>query len=140
MFLYNKNIDIHRCLHHPILCIGVIDMETFALWLSKQEKVEVEAVIDSNPTGKYKSLSFRAKQKDGSIIMIERQDIILDEEQVLIDELAEILYHSKLQSQHERYAFIMKQFIVRGVPYVNRLWNRKPKLNQQITLDLFDVS
>jgi hypothetical protein len=114
-------------------------METFALWLSKQEKVEVEAIIDSNPTGKYKNLSFRAKQKDGSIIMIERQDIILDEEQVLIDELAEILYHSKLQSQHERYSFIMKQFIVRGVPYVNRLWNRKPKINQQVTLDLFDA-
>jgi hypothetical protein len=117
-----------------------MDMETFALWVSKQEKVEVEAVIDPNPSNKYKNISFRAKLKDGSTIMIDRQDIILDEEQLLIDELAEILYHRKLQSQHERYAFIMKQFIIKGVPYVNRLGHRKPKLNQQLSIDLFDVS
>ncbi len=114
-------------------------MEISALWLSKQEKVEVEAIIDLNPSSKYKTLSFRAKKKDGSIIVIERHDIILDEEQILIDELAEILYHSKLQSQHERYSFIMKQFIVRGVPYVNRLGIRKPRMHHQVSLDLFGV-
>lgn len=140
MFLYNINYRITSgLLLHPIQCIGVVDMEISALWLSRQEKVKVEAIIDSNPSNKYKSLSFRAKQKDGSIIVIDRHDIILDEEQVLIDELAEILYHSKLQSQHERYSFIMKQFIVSGVPYVNRLGNRKPRMNQQVTLDLFGV-
>jgi hypothetical protein len=114
-------------------------MVTSALWLSKQEKVEVEAIIETNPNGKYKNLTYRVKKKDGSTILIDRQDIILDEEQILIDELAEILYHSKLKSQHERYSFIMKHFIVKGVPYVSRLWNRKPKVNQQQTLDLFGV-
>jgi hypothetical protein len=111
-------------------------METYALWLSNQEKVEVEAIIDSDPSYKYESLVFRAKKKDGSIIMIDRRDIILDEEQILIDELADILYHSKSPVHHERYSIIMKQFIIKGVPYVRRLGERKPK---QQTFNLFDA-
>jgi hypothetical protein len=114
----------------------VILMGTQALWLTNQEKVEVESIIDSNPSMKYESLVFLAKKEDGSVIMIDRRDIILDEEQVLIDELADILYSSKAPVHNERYSIIMKQFIFKGVPYVKRLWDRKP---QQQTLDLFDA-
>jgi hypothetical protein len=109
-------------------------MGTFALWLSKEEKVEVEAVIDSDPSFKYDSLSFKAKKQDGSTILIDRRDIILDEEQILIDELADILYHSKSPVHNERYSIIMKQFIFKGVPYAKQLWERKPK---QEIMDLF---
>jgi len=111
-------------------------MGTCALWLSNQEQVEVEATIDSNSFFKYESLSFIAKKQDGSSIVIDRRDILLAEEQVLIDELAEILYHSKSPVHNERYSMIMKQFITKGVPYVKRLWDRKPK---QQTFDLFDA-
>ncbi|WP_155702316.1 hypothetical protein [Paenibacillus psychroresistens] len=114
----------------------VILMGTQALWLTNQEKVEVESIIDSNPSMKYESLVFMAKKEDGSVIMIDRRDIILDEEQVLIDELADILYSSKTPVHNERYSIIMKQFIFKGVPYVKRLWDRKP---QQQTLELFDA-
>jgi hypothetical protein len=110
-------------------------MGTFALWLSNQEKVEVEAVIDSNPYFKYDSLSYKVKKKDGSIMMIDRSDIILDEEQLLIDELADILYNSKSPVRNKRYSIIMKQFIYKGVPYARRLGERKPK---QQTFNLFD--
>jgi hypothetical protein len=109
-------------------------MGTFAFWLSNQEKVEVEAIIDSDSHFKYESLIFKAKKKDGSIIMIDRRDIILDDEQILIDELADILYHSKSPIHNKRYSIIMKQFIIKGVPYVQRLWECKPK---QQTIDLF---
>jgi hypothetical protein len=111
-------------------------MSTFALWLSHQEKVEVEAVIDSNPCFKYDSLIYKAKKNDGSIIMIDRSDIILDEEQLLIDELADILHSNKSPVRNERYSIIMKQFIYKGVPYARRLRERMPK---QQTLNLFDV-
>lgn len=111
-------------------------MGTFAIWLSNQEKVEVEAVIPSDPYFKYESLMFKAKKKDGSTIMIDRSDIILEEEQVLIDELADILYQSKSPVQNKRYSTIMKQFIFNGVPYARRLRDRKPI---QQSFNLFDA-
>jgi hypothetical protein len=114
----------------------VIFMGTHALWLTNQETVVVESVLDSSPSMKYESLVFLAKKEDGSVIMIDRRDIILDEEQLLIDELADILYSSKTPVHNERYSIIMKQFIVKGVPYVKRLGDRKPK---QQTLELFDA-
>jgi hypothetical protein len=114
----------------------VIRMGTQALWLTNQETVEVESILDSSPSMKYDSLVFLAKKEDGSVIMIDRRDIILDEEQLLIDELADILYCNKIPVHNERYSIIMKQFIVKGVPYVKRLGDRKPK---QQTLDLFDA-
>lgn len=109
-------------------------MGTPAYWLSGQEKVEVEAVVETNGYGKYISPRFQAKRQDGSMTLIDRSDIILEDEQALIDELAQILYTSKQPVQHERYSVIMRQFIVKGVPYVSKLKNRKP---QQQTLDLF---
>jgi hypothetical protein len=111
-------------------------MGTSALWLTNEEKVEVESIIDSTPSMKYESLVFLAKKEDGSVIMIDRRDIILDEEQVLIDELADILYSRKTPVHNERYSIIMKQFIFKGVPYVKRLGERKPK---QQSFELFDV-
>jgi hypothetical protein len=111
-------------------------MGTFALWLSNQEKVEVQAIIDTNPCFKYDSLIYKVKKKDGSIIMIDRSDIILDEEQLLIDELADILYSNKSPVRNERYSIIMKQFIFKGVPYARRLSERKPK---QQMFNLFDA-
>jgi hypothetical protein len=54
----------------------------------------------------------------------------------MIDELANILYHSKQPVQHERYSYIMRQFIMKGVPYVNKLQTKKP---QQQSLDLFNA-
>jgi hypothetical protein len=111
-------------------------MGTHALWLTNQEKVEVESILDSSSSMKYESLVFLAKKEDGSVIMIDRRDIILDEEQVLIDELADILYTNKTPVHNERYSIIMKQFIFKGVPYAKRLCDRKPK---QQAFELFDV-
>ena len=115
----------------------VILMGTHALWLTNQEKVEVESILESKSSMKYESLIFLAKKEDGSVIMIDRRDIILDEEQVLIDELADILYTNKTPVHNERYSIIMKQFLFKGVPYAKRLKDRKPK---QQTFELFDVS
>lgn len=109
-------------------------MGTFAFCLSKQEKVEIEAIFDSNPSFKFGNMIYQAKQKDGTITMIDRGDIILDEEQVLIDELADILYQSKSPVQNKRYSIIMKHFIFKGVPYVRNLSERMPK---QQSLDFF---
>jgi len=111
-------------------------MGTMAYWLSGQERVEVEAIVETNSYGKCWSPRFQAKRQDGSITTIDRSDIILEDEQALIDELAHILYSSKYPVQHERYAVIMRQFLVRGVPYVAKLRNRKP---HQEALDLFSV-
>ncbi len=109
-------------------------MARSAYWLSKKETVVVEQILEKTPYGRYATPKFQATLQDGSRIMIDRSDIILDEEQAMIDELAHILYHSKQPAQHERYAYIMRQFIINGVPYVNRLQTRKP---QQQSLDLF---
>ncbi len=109
-------------------------MARTAFWLSKKETVEVEQILEKTQYARYATPKFQARLQDGSKIMIDRSDIILDEEQAMIDELAQILYHSKQPGQHERYAYIMRQFIVNGVPYVNRLQTSKP---QQQTLDFF---
>ena len=108
-----------------------------ALWLSTQEPVVVEEILEPGDFKKYNSPRFHARRQDGTTIMIDRRDIILEEEQALIDELAHILFNSKNPVQHERYAIIMRQFIIKGVPYVNRLQKRKP---HQESLDLFSVS
>lgn len=107
-------------------------MGTPAYWLSAQEKVEVEAVFENRQYGRCWNPRFQAKRADGSRAWIDRADIILDEEQALIDELSMILQSSKHPLQHERYAFIMRQFIMKGVPYVSCLKTRKPE-----QLDLF---
>ena len=115
-------------------------MGTGAFWLSRQERVEVESIVHSDPYEKYKATQFQVRRYDGSRMTIDRRDIILEDEQQLIDELAGILYSGRKDAQHERYASIMRQFLVNGVPYVSRLMTRKPKANHQQSLDLFDVS
>lgn len=111
-------------------------MSANALWLSMQEPVMVETVVESTDVSRYGSPRYQARRQDGSLIMIDRSDIILAEEQLLIDELAHILYNSKNPVQHERYSVIMRQFIGKGVPYVSWLRKRKP---EQQTIDLFDA-
>lgn len=115
-------------------------MGTGAFWLSRQERVEVEELVHADPHERYKLPKFQVKRYDGSRTTVDRRDIILEDEQQLIDELAAILYGGRKEAHHERYAFIMRQFLVNGVPYVSRLMTRKPKSNHQQSFDLFDVS
>lgn len=111
-------------------------MSVNGLWLSKQESVVVEAVVEATDVTRYGSPRFQVRRQDGSMITIDRSDIILADEQQMIDELAQILYSSKNPVQHERYSVIMRQFIVKGVPYVSWLRKRKPV---QQSIDLFDA-
>lgn len=115
-------------------------MGTVAYWLSRQEKVEVEEVIDAQPYHKYTHPTFRIRRSDGSTVLIERRDILLQEELKLIDELAHILYHQKNPpAKHARYADIMRYFLLKGVPYVTRLQMKKPVHVHQQMLDLYDA-
>lgn len=108
-------------------------MGTNAVWLSRQERVQAEPVA-SEPPGKYRNVVFQAKSGDGSLHLIDRTDIILDEEQEMIDELAHIVFSLKNPAGNARYALIMKQLISRGVPYAGWLMKRKPR---QESMDLF---
>jgi hypothetical protein len=108
-------------------------MGTNALWLSRQERVQAEPA-DGGRTGKYRNVVFQARSCDGSVHWIDRTDILLDEEQAMIDELAHIVFSSKNPAQNGRYALIMKQLISRGVPYAGWLMKRKPR---QESIDLF---
>ncbi|GIQ69585.1 hypothetical protein XYCOK13_24090 [Xylanibacillus composti] len=112
-------------------------MRTKGLWLSMDEVVEVESVTEGMPYERYRSPMFKVKRQDGSAAEVERRDILLTEEEQLIDELATILYSSKNPARHERYAAIMRQLIMQGIPYVSQLQRRKP---QQEALNLYDVS
>lgn len=114
-------------------------MRTSAYWLSRQERVEVEERIEEKPYRKYANPVFRVRRMDGSAALVERRDILLQEEEQLIDELAHILYHSKQPAKHERYAWIMRYFLANGVPYVHRLQMKKPAGAGQQMLDLCDV-
>lgn len=111
-------------------------MKSFGTWLSNQERVEVEDVIEVKSYGKLSTPRFRVRRQDGSTVTIDRREIILDEEQALVEELSAILSQHQQPVRHERYAVIMKQLISRGVPYASRLWKDRPK---QQTIDLFDV-
>lgn len=108
-------------------------MGTNAVWLSRQERVMAEPAADGRP-GKYRNALFQVRCADGSMHVIDRTDIILDEEQAMIDELAHIVFSLKNPAGHARYAMIMKQLISRGVPYAGWLMKRKPR---QASIDWF---
>jgi len=115
-------------------------MGASALWLSRQERVEVEDVVDANPYGRYKHPVFRIRRSDGTAVEVERRDILLQEEERLIDEMAQILYHSgNPAARHPRYAELMRYFLAQGVPYVHRLQMKKPVQAAQIAFDLYDA-
>jgi hypothetical protein len=114
-------------------------MGAAAYWLSRQERVEVESVIHANPHQRYSAPVFRIRRSDGTFAEVERSDILLQEEERLIDELAQILYHSSLKAQHHRYAELMRYFLAQGVPYVHRLRLKKPEQENQAVMDLFDA-
>lgn len=111
-------------------------MKAFGTWLSNQERVEVESVIEGKRYGKFASPRYRIRRQDGSTAIIDRREIILDEEQALVEELHAILSRHRHPVKHERYAVIMKQLIARGVPYASRIGKDKPK---QQSLDWFDA-
>lgn len=111
-------------------------MRKMGLWLSMDEVVEVESVTEGKPYERYRSPMFKVKREDGTAAEVERRDILLREEEPLIDELAAILYSCKNPVRHERYAAIIRQLIMQGIPYVSQLQRRKP---QQEALNLSDV-
>jgi len=108
-------------------------METNALWLSGRERVKAEPVAGDR-TAKYRDAVFRARLADGSVRLIDRRDILFDDEREMIDELAGIVFSSKNPARHERYVWLMKQLIGRGVPYAGWLMKRKPR---QVSLEWF---
>jgi hypothetical protein len=101
-------------------------MDANALWLSRRERVRAEPAAGDR-TAKYRDAVFRARLADGSVRFIDRRDILFDEEREMIDELAGIVFSSKNPAHNERYAWIMKQLISRGVPYAGWLMKRKPR-------------
>ena len=114
-------------------------MGAAAYWLSRQEKVEVEAIIHANPHQRYAHPIFRIRRSDGTSAEVERRDILLQEEEQLIDELAQILYHSSLSAKHPRYAELMRYFLAQGVPYVHRLRLKRPPKETQLVMDWVDA-
>lgn len=111
-------------------------MGTNALWLSGQLRVEAMPADSGEGNDKYRRDVFRARREDGSTFLIERTDIIMDEEQAMIDELADIVFSSKNPARHARYGYLMKQLLSRGVPYARWLMKRKPR---QQAMDVFDA-
>jgi hypothetical protein len=116
-------------------------MSTNALWISHQERVEVlsSVQLDQHAHKRYMEPKYRARRSDGSIVMIERRDILLREEEEIIDELAHILNQSHNPARNERYSHIMHYLIRKGVPFTTRLQNQLPKHRLQQSLDLPDV-
>lgn len=112
-------------------------MGNSALWLSQHEKVQVKEIV-RNRHQRYAVPLYCVILSDGSQRWIQRNDIVLEEEEKLIDELARILYRSKYPARHVRYAEIMRHLLANGVPYVERLQSKKPQQVQQMELN--DVS
>lgn len=111
-------------------------MGTNALWLSGQSRVLAMPADKGEGHDKYRRDVFRASREDGSTILIDRTDIILDEEQAMIDELADIVFSLKNPARHARYGYLMKQLLSRGVPYARWLMKRKPR---QESMNVFDA-
>ncbi|TMV47893.1 hypothetical protein FE783_20945 [Paenibacillus mesophilus] len=96
-----------------------------ACWLSREEQVQVVIAPSQNRYSKYPTTRFKAARKDGSHVFIDRQDILLEEEEKLIDELS---------TRSERYSIILKQLMKQGVPFNQPLQQRMAKRDEQILL------
>lgn len=103
-----------------------------ASWLSRQERVEVVKCPVTTKPKIWHSSSYRAKCQDGSLVLIERKDILLEEEEVLIDELARILKTYNNPQRSDRYSLILRQLMKNEVPFYRPLEQRlsESKSNQ----------
>ncbi len=89
-----------------------------AIWRSHNETVEVTRAISSKL---WKDTKFRIKCKDGTTQLVERADILLNEEEALIEELASILKQYRQPPRSARYKEIMFRLLETGVPFNERL-------------------
>lgn len=92
-----------------------------ASWLSHQERVEVVKVPIATKTKTWNSSSYRAKRQDGSLVFIERNDILLEDEETLIEELARILKTYNNPQRSDRYSLILRQLMKNEVPFYRPL-------------------
>lgn len=108
-----------------------------ASWLSREERVEVVKCPVTTKTKVWHSTSFRTKRRDGSLVLIERKDILLEEEEVLIDELARILKTYNNPKRSDRYSLILRQLMKNEVPFYKPLEQRMSESkNEQLLLRL----
>ena len=115
-------------------------MSNRALWLSHQEWVEIISQQGKPTHEKYKDPEYKVRCSDGTTAWISRQDLLLQEEEKMIAELALILNRDRNPAKNERYFSIMNHFIKCRVPYVKRLEHQLAKKPFQQTMNLNEVS
>ncbi|KIL41086.1 hypothetical protein SD70_09840 [Gordoniibacillus kamchatkensis] len=108
------------------------------MWISQQERVDILEVIGSANL-KYAEPVYRVRRKDGTVATVGRKDIVLAEEELLIEELADILRRFPNPARHERYGFIMLSLMRKGVPFRQKLEARLPAKYGQQTMVLSEV-
>ena len=107
-----------------------------ACWLSHEERVEVVGYKSRNKLSTYAETQYRALRTDGSMVLINRKDILLEDEEKLIDELASILKVFNNPTRSERYGLIFKSLMKQGTPFHKRLEQRLcTDYNQQLRLE-----
>ncbi|CAG7651440.1 hypothetical protein ACFQI7_28210 [Paenibacillus allorhizosphaerae] len=95
-----------------------------ASWLSRQERVEVVKCPEVLRPKPLRSSTFRAISQDGSLVFIDRQDILLQDEETLIEELAQILKKYNNPQRSDRYSLILRQLLKNEVPFYRPLEQR----------------
>ncbi|MDQ0896399.1 MULTISPECIES: hypothetical protein [unclassified Paenibacillus] len=102
-----------------------------ASWLSREERVEVvKCPVTTRPKTLHSS-AYRAKRQDGSVVFIERKDILLEDEETLIEELARILKTYNNPQRSDRYSLILRQLMKNEVPFYRPLEQRMSESNNE---------
>jgi hypothetical protein len=101
-----------------------------AKWISMDEPVEVVSVVKENKYS-YQDIRFLVKRADGNFVSIERIDILLQEEEAMISELASIFRKYNNPFRSERYKLIMRTLVKEHIPFGKQLMKLREQPNNQ---------
>lgn len=114
-------------------------MGMYAVWLSGKQKVVVLEAVEKRMDGRSEEGWFKVELHDGSIMELGRKDLLFQEEEKMINELAGILIQKINPAKSDRYFSIMHYLMERNVPYVNYLQSKLIHKPKQQALELSDV-